>query len=214
MIDDPVERAAIARSLGDEIDQLVRERLSGFVEEPDITSRVGQRLEDQFNEKRLGQYTIRVLTETIPSKGPHSLEKPTGTDLYVAMSVQPHNGPVITKGLLVQAKRQDKLDGAWSDLIEQCRRMCKITKKGSVVWIYGRGGVETMRASDMPYPNIPVVSLAQMFDRVLACEVGDRRRVPHGAFGDRVALIKMLRELGSKNAVWLELEQGSAAIRR
>ena len=127
MIDDTEARMAIARALGRALDDLVGDRMKGLVEEPDITSRIGQRLEDRFNGKLLHGYRIRVITETISSHGGKSLEKPMGTDLYFAISVEDRFGKTITKGVLVQAKRRDKLD--WAALEEQCRRMNMVTKR-------------------------------------------------------------------------------------
>jgi len=209
MISNAVQRSTIARAIGSEIDKLVLERLSGLVEEPDITSRIGQRLEDRFDGRRLGGHKVRVITETIPSHGAKSLEKPTGADLYIAIGVQPRQGPQVTKGVLVQAKRRDRITHDWRGLSEQCRRMCKITKKGSVVWTYGGRGVGAMRADQVVVgTEAPVLSLEEMFDAILQCQIGDKRRVPAGEFGDRVALAKMIREFGTRNAIWLELEAG------
>jgi hypothetical protein len=206
MITNAAQRSAVARALGAEIDDLVRERLRGLVEEPDITSRIGQRLEDRFDGQRLGGHKIRVMTETIPSHGGNSLEKPTGADLYIAISVRPLRGPEVTKGVLVQAKRDDKITHDWRGLSEQCRRMCKITRKGSVVWTYGRNGVGTMRAAQVDRAEVPVLPLTDMFDAILECEIGDKRRVPPGEFGDRAALANMIRDFGVQNAIWLEME--------
>jgi len=205
VISDSEARAEIARAIGQSLDQLVRERMKGLVEEPDITSRVGQRLEDQFDHKFLGGYLVRVISETITSHGPKSLEKPMGTDLYFAVSVEDQYGKQTSKGVLVQAKRWDKTD--WSDLEEQCRRMRLITKKGSVVWLYDRAGINVIRSGDISNKDVDSFRVTEFFDRVLECEIGDRRKVPGGSFGDRPQLTTMLKTLGAKNAVWLELEE-------
>ena len=205
MINSSIERSIIARAIGEEIDDLVRQRHLGLVEEPDITSRIGQRLEDRFNGKSIGKHVVRVITETVPSRGPGSLEKPTGADLYIAISVRPQIGPEVTKGVLVQAKRKAKLQD-WSDLGEQCRRMCNVSKKGSVVWLYSPQGVDTMRAEHVGRSTVPSAPLSEMFDAVLECNLGDKRHVPAGDFGDREALAKLIRKFGAVNGVWLELE--------
>ncbi len=205
MIKDVETRSKIAQALGHALDDLVRDRFKGLVEEPDITSRIGQRLEDRFNGTVLRDYRVSVITETITSHGSNSLEKPMGTDLYFAISVEDKLGHATTKGLLVQAKRKDKLN--WNDLTEQCRRMNMVTKKGSVVWIYAANGIDVVRSVDVPKPNSPSFGVGKLFDRVLACELGDRRKVPNGQFGDRGELKEMIKALGAKNAVRLGLKR-------
>ncbi len=205
MIDDERTRQLIAKSFASSLDALVQDRMTGLVEEPDITSRIGQRLEDSFDHQDLHGFHVRVISETMPSHGRGSLEKPTGTDLYFALSVEDQFGDKTTKGILVQAKREDKL--YWPHLDEQCRRMRKITRKGSVVWLYDASGIKVIQAVDMLKAETPVVASHEFFEAVLACEIGDKRRVPKGPFGDRQALKAMLENLGAKNAVWLELEE-------
>lgn len=205
MIDDRQTRAKIASKLGRALDDLVRERMTGLVGEPDITSRVGQRLEDRFDGKRFSGYRVRVITETITSHGRGSLEKPLGTDLYFVFSVEDGSGNRTSKGVLVQAKRQQHCD--WGALEEQCRRMNLVTKKGSVVWLYRSNGIDVIRSEDVHKRSSASIDLTTFFDRVLECQIGDRRRVPGGDFGDRKKLKAMLEVLGAKNAVWLGLER-------
>lgn len=205
MIDDKETRAEISGALGKAVDDLVRDHMKGLVEEPDISSRIGQRLEDRFDGRELGGYRVRVITETITSHGANSLEKPLGTDLYFAISVQNKNGVEIKKGILVQAKRRDRVK--WKDLEEHCRRMKLLTKKGSVVWIYNSNCVDVLRSTDVPIRKDQPFSVDKFFNRVLECELGDRHKVPSGSFGDRGNLKAMLQDLGAQNAIWLELER-------
>lgn len=179
--------------------------MTGLVEEPDITSRVGQRLEDRFDGKTIGGYRIRVISETITSHGSKSLEKPMGTDLYFAVEIEDAQGVGTSKGVLVQAKRFDKVAG--SDLLEQCRRMNLITKKGSVVWLYAKSGIKVARSADVVQGNMAPITNSEFFDRVLKCSIGDKRQVPDGPFGDRRELKTMLETLGSNNGVWLGLDR-------
>lgn len=206
MIKDIETRKKISHAIGSALDDLVRERMTGLFEEPDITSRVGQRLEDRFNGKLICGFRIRVISETITSHGSKSLEKPMGTDLYFAVEVEDEQGVKTSKSVLVQAKRLDKMGG--SDLLEQCRRMNLITKKGSVVWLYANSGIEVVRSVDVVRGNKVPISNSEFFDRVLKCSIGDKRKVPGGHFGDRGELKKMLETLGADNGVWLKLERG------
>lgn len=195
----------VAIAFGTALDELVRDRMDGLVEEPDITSRLGQRLEDRFDGQILGGHRVRVISETVTSHGMGSLEKPLGADLYIAISVEDAFGVTTTKGVLVQAKRRDRLDGA--GLSEQCRRMMHVTRKGSVAWIYTATGVDVVRATDTTKKVWPVLNANQFFEAVLKCTLGDLRRVPSGPFGRRSALKAMLKRMGANNAIWLELEQ-------
>ena len=85
--------------------------------------------------------------------------------------------------------------------------MNMVTKKGSVVWIYTPNGIDVVRSVDVPKRRSPVFSVDNLFDRVFECELGDRRKVPNGPFGDRRELKTMIEALGAKNAVWLDLER-------
>lgn len=208
MIDDEWTRKQVAKALANSLDTLVRDRMTGMVEEPDITSRIGQRLEDAFNGRDLHGFRVRVVSETMPSHGRGSLEKPTGTDLYIALSIENQFGEQTKKGILVQAKREDKLN--WPDLREQCRRMRKVTKKGSVVWVYRQDGIGVMRTNEVLKHTTPVIDADDFFERVLACKIGDKTRVPTAEFRDRSALRAMLEKIGARNAVWLDLEEKSA----
>src|SRR3546814_16604159 len=99
----------ISDAIGSALDELGRDRMTGLVEEPASTSRVGQRLEDRFDGKTLGGYGIRVITETVTSHGSKSLEKPMGTDLYLAVEIEDAMGSTTSKGVLIQAKRLDTI---------------------------------------------------------------------------------------------------------
>lgn len=205
MIQNREARNEIAEALGSSIDQLVQERMKGLVEEPDITSRIGQRLEDRFDGKHLSGYKIKVITETITSHGAGSLEHPMGTDLYFGVSIEDAKGNETSKGIFVQAKRKDKVK--WPDLREQCRRMNLVTKKGSVIFIYKESGIDVVRSDEGINASSNVLSSAGFFDAVLECWIGDKRKAPRGNFGDRSKLKRMLQTLGAENAVWLSLEK-------
>lgn len=212
MIDDYESRLVVADALAKELDDLVRDRMTGLVEEPDITSRLGQRLEDRFEGRHLGGYRVRVMSETFTSHGPGSLEKPVGADLYLALSVEDGHGRTVTKGVLIQAKRRDRIDHP--EFAEQCRRMMNVTRKGSVAWIYTGTGVDVVRATETLKGTWNVLRAVSFFDEVLRCTLGDLRQVPKGAFGDRRALKGMLQKIGAENAVWLDLEKSEESPER
>jgi hypothetical protein len=214
VIDDLVSRLVVANALTKELDDLARDRMTGLVEEPDITSRLGQRLEDRFEGRQLGGYRVRVMSETFTSHGFGSLEKPVGADLYLAVSVEDRHGHgrTVTKGVLIQAKRRDRIDRP--EFTEQCRRMMNVTRKGSVAWIYTSNGVDVVRATETLRGTWNVLRAGSFFDEVLRCTLGDLRQVPKGAFGDRRALKEMLQKIGAENAVWLDLEKSKGSSKR
>lgn len=205
MIEDGNARGVLSRAFGEAINELVRERLNGVAEEPDITSRIGQRLEDMFNGHQRGGYKIRVLTETIPSHGGGSLEKPLGADLYMLFEAEDASSRKVTKAVFVQAKRGNDINK--KDLAEQCRRMNLVTIKGSVVWTYLPSGVLCQRAIDVQRNRSNVFGIETFFDSVLECKIGDKRKIPNGHFGNRPALKDMLKTIGAKNAVWLKMQK-------
>lgn len=199
MIDDKEARKEIVANIGEALNDLVQERMKGLVGEPDITSRVGQRLEDLFNKKTIGGYRISVISETITSQGKKSLEKPMGTDLYFAIQIEGRNEDKVSKAIFVQAKRAEKLPDR--KLAEQCRRMLLITKKGSVVWLYDQEGIGVAKAVEVANGNIQKFDIFAFLDRVFECSIGDKRKVPMGSFGDRQQLKTMLETIGAKNGV-------------
>jgi hypothetical protein len=90
-----------------------------------------------------------------------------GTDLYIAISSEDRSGKVKSKAVLVQAKRDNKINK--SELTEQCRRMTMITKKGSVVWIYTKNGVNVIRSTDVERRSDAVFRNHDLFERVFEC---------------------------------------------
>src|SRR3546814_16321313 len=107
-------------------------------------------------------------------------------------------GSTTSKGVLIQAKRLDKI--ARNDLVEQCRRMNLITKKGSVVWLYDKTGIKVARSPDVERGSMAPFGNAEFLERVLKCSIGDKRKVPNGQFGDRRAQREMLEALGAQKA--------------
>src|SRR5664279_5001548 len=81
---DRENRQLIMHELGGTIDELVRDLYSdtidgpSMVQEPEITSRICQRVEDRLDGQRVGDYILRVTAQSMPDRGPLSLEKITG----------------------------------------------------------------------------------------------------------------------------------------
>lgn len=208
MITDPVQRLRVSSRIAEAISDVVRDQYrSGMHEEPDITSRIAQKLEDRLNGKQAGGHRFGVVAQTVTSHGGKSLEKRLGTDLYIVISVKKADGETIKKGILVQAKRADKLSSELKRLRGQCGQMTVITKKGSIVWIYGSDGVVTMKASDVEAGSLSSSPLTEMFNEVFLCNIGDKRKVPGGDGIDRAAVGELLKKLGARTALLMQLKQ-------
>ena len=91
---DSENRRMIMEALGNAVDDLVRDLYSDTTggvrigQEPEITSRVCQRLEDRLDNRPVGDYVFRVIAQSMPDRGPSSLEKITGADLMLSISLE------------------------------------------------------------------------------------------------------------------------------
>src|SRR4051812_15608253 len=95
---DSVNRRLIMDTLGETIDELVSDLYfdaidaPSVVQEPEITSRICQRVEDRLDGQRVGDYVFRVIAQSMPDRGPRSLEKLTGADLFLSVSLDGPDG--------------------------------------------------------------------------------------------------------------------------
>jgi hypothetical protein len=142
-------------AFGNAIDSLVQEHYShihdgaSVVQEPEITSRICQRVEERLNGKRFGEYKLRVTAASMPDRGPNSLEKLTGADLLLTVSLEGPDG--FDKGLLIQAKYDRNVNR--EDLKDACDRMESYGgHEGTYVWIYEPDGVKVI-SSQPEFPD-------------------------------------------------------------
>jgi hypothetical protein len=203
-------------ALGGAVDELVQDLYSdtidgpSVVQEPEITSRICQRVEDRLDRKRLGNYVLRVTAQSMPDRGPRSLEKITGADLLLSVSLDGPGG--FDKTLFVQTKYDRNVSR--EDLLDACRRMeGHVGKEGTYVWIYERDGVkvlsshqvEQMRGNSLE--GLSRRSMAGLTGRILDCYAGSRAwGIP--ASGNRRQIIhERLRRIQAKNSLDLHLKQ-------
>ena len=142
-----------------------------------------------------------MTTQDFPDKGPSSLEKPTGTDLYIRISLVGRNG--FDKGLLIQSKWNDNKNKR--EFSRQCERMLAISD-ASYAWIYGPRGVRVINAESVvrnPDTAIKARSgrdLGTMFSEVLRCKEGDLQlgvpALPRPQ--RRVAVTALMEQIGAK----------------
>lgn len=201
---------------GESIDSLVRDLYSdnhdgvSIVQEPEITSRICQRVEDRLDGERIGEYVLRVTAQSMPDRGPRSLEKLTGADLLLTVSLDGPDG--FDKGLLIQAKYDRNVNRR--ELQDACDRMERqVGKEGTYVWIYEPDGVKVLsshQVRQMSGDNLAGVyrrSVAGLTGRILDCYAGSRAMgVP--AKGNRRRIIEhRLRDIRAKNGLDLRIEK-------
>lgn len=209
---DPIARDLIAKALGKAADQAVREHLAGISQEAQITSRIGQRLEDILNGKKILDHQIQVFTQDIPDRGPGSLEKAIGADLYVGISVS-SGGLQKSKGFLVQAKIESKLKSSsdFNALEEDCKDMLH-RSDASYLWLYESNGVRVVDAKDVVKrewrspTELHRRRASTIFSRTLECSEGDfslglpsvrgTRKKPREALGEMLEGLRVRNGVG------------------
>jgi hypothetical protein len=74
-------------------------------EEPELTSRLGEAIESELRHHPLeeGRMRVEVATQDIPSRGPGSLERKTGVDLYISI-IREDTDETVSKGIIIQSK--------------------------------------------------------------------------------------------------------------
>jgi hypothetical protein len=209
---DQIARKLIANALGDAVYQSIREHLSGISQEPQITSRIGQKLESTIDGKTILGYELSVITQDIPDRGPKSLEKLIGADLYVGISVN-SGGNIQTKGFLTQAKIIGKLKAQkdFDDLDDACTQMLE-RSDSSYDWLYENSGVRVIKAEDVLKRTARDPSTWQrgrastVFSRTLECTEGDfgiglpsvwgRQMTQRAALGEMLEKLRVPKGIG------------------
>jgi hypothetical protein len=177
--DDPLARKQIAIALGTIVDCTVREHIAGITQEPPLTARIGQALQAASADGRInvGRHRVRIITQDIPDRGPHALERDIGADLYVGIEVGEGKSRE-TKGFLVQAKLSRNLRNT-ADLLDECRDMLQRTR-ASYVWLYSDKGVRVLKAKQIRDfartgpEDLPARKASTLFARTLECREGAR----------------------------------------
>jgi hypothetical protein len=199
-------------AFGEAIDELVQDLYSDLpsvVQEPEITSRICQRVEDRLNGRRIGDYALEVTAQSMPDRASRSLESITGADLLLSVSL---DGPdAFDKTLFIQAKYDRNINR--KELIDACDRMEEhVVKEGSYVWIYERDGAKVLsshqirRMKGNSFEGLHRRSVAGLAGRILDCNAGSQSwGVPMGVNRRRV-IHDRLRDLRSRNALDLALK--------
>ena len=201
--------AELIRSAADEVVTLHYGRLS---QEPQITSKIADRIEQQLNGLIIFDHKVDVIVTDMPDRGPGSLEKRTGADLFVAIRVHSEDDVVnVAKGLTIQSKMSGERGKDDKQLMGQCQQMVKRSSKGSYVWLYSATGVRSIPASEvLTQPSASVESLAsrnvaEQFRDVLDCVAGDEMLANQAIFESPNALRTFMEDLGAEKAVAIDV---------
>ena len=215
MLDDENRRLIMER-LGGAVDDLVADLYSNtaggvsVVQEAEITSRLCQRLEDRLDNSRAGEYVFRVIAQSLPDRGPNSMEKLFGADLFLSISLEGADG--FDKGIFIQAKYDRNLNRA--ELKDACRRMEAIAERqGVYVWVYEPDGVKVLSSHQVgqmkqnSLTGIQSRTMTGFTGRILDCYAGSRAwGIP--STGDRRELVaERLLEARARNLLDIKLKK-------
>ncbi len=209
---DVLTRNFIAEAISTVANNVVRQHVGSLTQEPQLTSRIAQALETSLNGLLVNNYSLQVVAQEFPDRGPKALEKETGIDLYVGLQVQ-NSASKISKGIIIQSKwdnlsstlEKQKLDG-------QCQDMLRYSKSGSFVWLYGSSGISVIPASEViANPQIKPQylgsrNLYEIFVDILDCFKGDKNLAREEAFYDRKALSDFLSEFRISSGVNISIK--------
>lgn len=185
--EDALSRDMIAEAIRSVVDEVVKEHYDALTQEHQLSSRLCGALEARLRRATFGEYRLEIVTQEAPDKGPNTLEKRSGIDLYIGIRI--NDGAVVSKGMLVQAKWKDDGRNATEHtrLVEQCQKIDRRTEAG-YVWLYGPSGVQVVPAKEIvasPTSTPETLGsrrLNEVFGQVLDCFEGDRRlAIPLGA---------------------------------
>jgi hypothetical protein len=209
--EDQYVRDLISGAIRSAVDQTVMKHYNSITQEPALTARIGEAIEQRLNGAVFNDYKVRVVTQDIPDRGKGALERDTGIDLYIGLDVQGQSIN-LSKGMFIQAKWNNSISGGkLTDLVSQCDKMLKHTDKGAFVWLYGPDGTEVIPASDIIHnPHISPTehishSIESLFKGVMNCTSGDHKLVAPNIFHDRLALGDMLKEYRTRRGVAVKI---------
>jgi hypothetical protein len=215
MLDDENRRLIMDR-LGEAVDELVVDLYShtegsvSVVQEAEITSRLCQRLEDRLDNSQAGDYVFRVIAQSLPDRGPNSMEKLFGADLFLSISLEGADG--FDKGIFIQAKYDRNINR--SELKDACRRMEAIAdRQGVYVWVYEPDGVKVLSSHQVgqmkqnSLTGIQPRTMTGFTGRILDCYAGSQAwGIP--STGDRRKMVaERLLEARASNLLDIKLKK-------
>lgn len=213
---DKHNRKKITEQIGDAVDSLVIDLYSEIIDgvsaiqEAEISSRICQRLEDKLDNSRVGEYTFRVTAQSVPDRGPKSIENLVGADIYLSISLDGDDG--FDKGIFIQAKYDRNLKR--KELNDACNKMKKtIGNKGSYVWIFKSDGVKVLSANQVKnmegnsIKGLIPRSVEGFAGRIIDCYAGNRNWGVPASANRRKLAAKKLRESRAANLLDIHLKK-------
>jgi hypothetical protein len=210
MIDDLRIRHEFADLIRRALDLLAQDHFDALTQEPPLTARAGERLENLQVVGLPEGFKFKIITLDIPDRGWGALEKETGTDLYVGVEVT-FDGRRTSKGFLVQAKWDDPRSPAEANrLADQCDTMLGISDN-AYVWSYGKEGVKVEKAQAFSRGTegaggLTVRDIGELFDAVLECTEGDQGLGLPEVDRPRAALGDMIERVRAQRGVAFQIE--------
>lgn len=178
---------AIGQAVRDAADCVCREHYGSLTQEPALTSRIAQAVEDRMRHFQHHGYQVQVVTQDVPDRGRDALEGKLGADLYVGIRLVRNRRVRMSKGFLVQAKLDGRPDRR--RLEEQSNKMSSFTR-ASYVWIYTEDGVNVVRANEASADYREVRRLDSLITETLYCHEGDfGLAIPRGRLSRRACAI-------------------------
>lgn len=212
-----IDRKLIMKSLGKTIDEVVEREYSelvdgrSLVQEPTITDRICDRVEQKLDGQVVGKYKFRINAEALPDRGPGSAEKLLGADLALSVSLDGEEG--FDKTLLIQAKYDREFDR--KELIEASEKMQAVAgSKGTYIWVYTPEGVKVIsphqvrHMRDNDFGALYHRSAEGFTGRILDCYAGNRRLgIPKDVPDRKRYLRLMIERLRAKRALDIRMRR-------
>jgi hypothetical protein len=141
---------AMLQELIDERVRLLMERhYDGVTQEHQLTSRIAESIEQLLNTGVIGPYNIDVKAQELSDRGPSSMEKEVGADLYISVVVdRGFEDEPISKGILIRAKWDHATKKADERRRLQDQSLDMLARSpSSFVWSFGPQGIEVSSAA-------------------------------------------------------------------
>lgn len=192
----------LAEAIDDKLQEICGEHYDALTQEHQLTSRIAQALDDLRNQR--DGLAVEVTVQELPDKGPDSLERPVGADVYVAVVRSDNQAKPVSKGILAQTKWDDS---PLRDLRRQEGDMLDRSDE-SYVWIYGPEGVYVVPAerNRRRRPDLDkATSVGELLVTAIECRAGDPELGPDLSKPSRQAMREKLEELAAPAGLLFEV---------
>jgi hypothetical protein len=158
------------------VDQILRELCERHYDSPTQEHQLASRIAQALEGAAIGvdEWTIQIVDQELPDRGPGALERRVGADLYISVVLDkgPFE-PTVSKGILVQTKWDRTVDDP--RLPGQARDMLERTDD-AYVWTFGPDGVASISARNVVggVPDFETAATGgELIGAALECIAGD-----------------------------------------